>query len=133
VQLVLYREMGRDLSAVRPAWLASIDEISLFLFFFGAVLTYASTAALAAGMGTAGWLRPSHKRVYVGLCLFALVGVGVRIVEALSSPRASLWGFDHVYALPGFVLMIPAVPWIMPCLLGFVLLHRAGAQAPGGS
>ncbi|MCK6483353.1 MAG: hypothetical protein HUU22_03460 [Phycisphaerae bacterium] len=130
VQLVLYREMARDPSAVRPVWLGTIDDVALILFFFGAVLTYVSTAALAAAMGRAGWLRPSHRRVYVGLCLFALIGVGARILESLSSPKASLWGFDQPYALPGFVLMIPAVPWIMPCLLGFVLLRRAAAHAP---
>jgi len=28
----------------------------------------------------------------------------------------------------GFIVDIPAVPWIMPCLLGVVLLRRAGDE-----
>ena len=32
------------------------------------------------------------------------------------------------YTSPGFIAGIPAVPWIMPFLLGVVLLRRAGDE-----
>jgi hypothetical protein len=34
----------------------------------------------------------------------------------------------HWHTIPGFVAGIPAVPWIMPCLFGIVLLGRAGRE-----
>ena len=40
----------------------------------------------------------------------------VDVVTATSAP----W-----YMRPGFIAGIPAVPWIMPCLLGVVLLRSA--------
>jgi len=36
--------------------------------------------------------------------------------------------FMHWYTIPAFVAGIPAVPWIMPCLFGVVLLRRAGDE-----
>jgi len=41
--------------------------------------------------------------------------------RALSTP----W-----YTSPGFVVGIPAVPFIMPFLFGVVLLRRAGLEGP---
>ena len=40
--------------------------------------------------------------------------------------------FKHWYAIPGFVVGIPAVPWIMSCLFGVVLLRRVGDEQRGG-
>ncbi|MGE0000557.1 MAG: hypothetical protein AB7F50_07425 [Fimbriimonadaceae bacterium] len=33
------------------------------------------------------------------------------------------------FELPAFALAIPAVPWIMPCLIGLIVLRRAGSTA----
>jgi hypothetical protein len=33
---------------------------------------------------------------------------------------------EHWHRIPGTVAGIPAIPWIMPCLLGVVVLRRAG-------
>ena len=56
-----------------------------------------------------------------GVALLFLVIRGLQYPDprALSAP----W-----YTSPGFVVGIPAVPFIMPFLLGVVLLRRAGEE-----
>ncbi|MDA1261243.1 MAG: hypothetical protein O3A20_11575 [Planctomycetota bacterium] len=130
MQLVEYRSLARLGSETMTPEIALMDQLSLILLFFGATLTYLATAAFAAAMGKLRWLGSTTSRVYVTISLLAALCVGIRIVEAFSSAQSPLWGFDHWSSLPGFVLLIPAVPWLMPCLLGIVLLRRAGAGAP---
>jgi hypothetical protein len=58
-----------------------------------------------------------------GVALLFLVIRGLHYPDprALSTP----W-----YTSPGFVVGIPAVPFIMPVLFGVVLLRRAGEEQP---
>lgn len=130
VQLAVYRGIERVGSAQVVAEIASLDELSLVLLFVGVMLTYLATAAFAAALARARWLGPTVSRVFMGASLFALLCVTARIAEALASTDNPMWGFRRWYALPGFILAIPAVPWIMPGLIGIVLLRRARAEEP---
>ena len=89
------------------------------------LLTYLATAAFAASFGRIRWLGRGATRAYVAANLIALLCLVLRGMSfpdpaALSTP----W-----YTRPGFVAGIPAIPFIMPFLLGVVLLRRAGDEA----
>lgn len=92
--------------------------------FVAAVLTYVATAAFAASLGEARWLGRGAARAYVianMILLLLLVARGLSYPE-LSSDTAP-W-----YVRPGFIAGIPAIPWLMPGLLGVVVLRRAGDE-----
>jgi hypothetical protein len=99
-----------------------LGELYSILEFVACTMTYIATAAFAASLGQARWLGRGAARAYVTaslVCLLLLVMRGVSFPE-LSADTAP-W-----YVRPGFIAGVPAVPWIMPCLLGVVLLRRAG-------
>lgn len=89
---------------------------------FACALTYIATAAYAASLGQIRWLGSGAVRAYVILSLALLT---LLVARGLSYPDLSSdtapW-----YVQPGFIAGIPAVPWIMPCLLGVIVLRRAG-------
>jgi hypothetical protein len=98
--------------------------IDMILFLAGA-LTYIATAAFAVSLGQAQWLGRGAARAFTIVSLVALLLLlirGLRFPDphALSTP----W-----YTSPGFIVGIPAVPFIIPFLFGVVLLRRAGDTA----
>jgi hypothetical protein len=121
-QLGAYVLMVHDGQAP-PAVIAMSNVFDILLFIAG-VLTYLATAAFAASLGRIGWLSRRATRVYVFLNLVALVCLAAR---GLSFPDPTESAMPW-YVRPGFVAGIPAVPWIMPFLLGVVLLRRAGDE-----
>jgi len=108
---------------VAPA-LISVANVLDTLLFAACVLTYLTTMAFAASLAKVRWLGSASSRAYVFVSTAALTLI---IIRGLSFPNpaasSSPW-----YTQPGFIAGIPAVPWIMPCLLGAVLLRRAGAE-----
>jgi hypothetical protein len=95
------------------------------LLFMAGFLTYLATVAFAASLGRVQWLGRRATRSFMivnGVALLFLVIRGLQFPDprALSTP----W-----YINLGFVVGIPAVPFIMPFLLGVVLLRRAGEEA----
>jgi hypothetical protein len=70
------------------------------------------------------WARAARAFMivsFVALLFLVIRGVQYPDGRALSAP----W-----YTSPGFVVGIPAVPFIMPFLFGVVLLRRAGKEEP---
>lgn len=104
-----------------PAVKAMADVYDILLFI-ACVLTYVTTAAFAASLGRAGWLGISATRAYVIVAVVALLFIVLRGMS-YPDPTASSTPW---YIRPGFIAGIPAIPWIMPYLLGVVLLRRAG-------
>jgi hypothetical protein len=126
IQLGFFRAIERAGPGQESPGISSLDELSLILIYVGAVLTYLATAAFAAALGRTQWLGRTASRAFVGASLLAVLCAGIKVAEALASPENSMWGFERWYTAPGFALMIPAVPWIMPYLFGVGLLRRAG-------
>ena len=98
--------------------------IDMILFLAGA-LTYFATAAFAVALGQARWIGRGAARAFMIVSLVALLLLVIRGLHfpdprALSAP----W-----YTNPGFIVGIPAVPFIIPFLFGVVLLRRAGESA----
>src|SRR5712691_672812 len=107
-----------------PAALASLSKPIDILLDLGAVLIYLATAAFAASLGRVQWLGRTATRAFIIVSFVALLFLMMRGLQysnpaALSTP----W-----YTNPGFVVGIPAVPFIMPFLFGVVLLRHAGDE-----
>ena len=110
-----------------PEVFVSLSELQDILLFFGGVLTYAASGSFAVSLRWAGWLGRGASRAFVGVSLFALVCIVTRGLQfpdpaAMSAP----W-----YTVPGFIAGIPAVPFVVPCLLGVVSLRRANREYDG--
>jgi len=94
--------------------------------FVACVTTYVTAAVFAAGMGRVRLLGRSAAAVYVTM---ASILVLLIILRGLEFPEISA-NTAPWYTRPGVIAGIPAIPWIMPGLLGAVLLRRArGPQA----
>ena len=118
--------LGAYVTKVRDGQVAaatnSLIDVFDILLFVGCVLTYLATAAFAASFRRTRWLGRGAALTYVALNFVALLclllrGLSFPDPSALSSP----W-----YTEPGFIAGIPAIPFIMPFLLGVVLLRLAG-------
>lgn len=105
-----------------PPAIVPLINMSDILLFVACVLTYLTVAAFAASLGRARWLGHGAARAYVIVNLIALLFIAIR---GLTFPDPTA-GSTPWYTQPGFIAGIPAVPWIMPHLLGVVLLRRAG-------
>jgi len=103
---------------------AVLSDFYSILEFVACVLTYLATAAFAVALGQARWLGQGAARAYAVASLLLLLLVVMRGVSYPEiSANTSPW-----YTQPGVIAGIPAIPWIIPCLLGVVLLRRAGDE-----
>lgn len=125
--------LGASVAEVRdgriPAAIASLSDVGDILLFVACVLTYFATAAFAASMRRAGWLGPTSTRAYLGMAFVALSCI---VTRGLSFPDPDA-GATPWYLRPGFIAGIPAVPWIMPFLMGVGLIRRAGDEPLGAA
>ena len=115
---------GKEHSGEVPAALVSLGDTTDVLLFVAGFLTYLATLAFAASLGRVQWLGRGATRAFVivnGVALLFLVIRGLQYPDPreLSTP----W-----YTSPGLIVGIPAVPFIMPFLLGVVLLRHAGEE-----
>jgi hypothetical protein len=94
--------------------------------FVACVMTYVTTAAFAAALWRVRFLGRNAALGYVtasALLVLLIVMRGLEFPEI--SAHTAPW-----YTRPGVIPGIPAIPWLMPCLLGAVLLRRAGDAQP---
>lgn len=115
---------GKEHAGEVPAAIVSLNDTLDLLLFVAGFLTYLATATFAASLGRIQWLGRGAARAFMivnGVALLFLVIRGLQFPDpkALSEP----W-----YTSPGFIVGIPAVPFIMPFLIGVVLLRRAGEE-----
>lgn len=101
------------------AAIVALGNVYDVLLFAACVLTYFATAAFAASFGQTKWLKRGAARAYIITSFVALLFIGLR---GLSFPDPTA-GATPWYTNLGFIAGIPAVPWIMPFLLGVVLLR----------
>lgn len=111
-----------------PPGLIMMSAMSDYLLFFGGALTYFASAAFAAALGRTQWLGRRAGRGFVAASCVAVLCLVVR-GPTFPSPTAVA---EHWYDIPGFVVGIPAVPWIMPMMIGVALLRRAGDEPRRG-
>jgi hypothetical protein len=89
--------------------------------FVACVMTYVTTAAFAAALWRVRFLGSSAALGYVTASVLLVLLI---ITRGLAFPEIS-GNTAPWYTRPGVIAGIPAIPWIMPCLLGAVLLRRA--------
>lgn len=107
-----------------PPGLDTLSAMSDYLLFFGGALTYIAAGAFATSLGRASWLGHVASRTFVTVSSFALLCLAVRGPK-FPDPTGAL---THWYDIPGFVVGIPAIPWLIPLMFGVVLLRRAGSE-----
>jgi len=115
---------AKEHSGEIPQAIVSLRPFQDLLLSLAGALTYAATAAFAASLARAEWLGRKASLAYIIVNFIALFFIVIKVVEhpdpaAVSQP----W-----YAIPGIVLVVPALPLVMPSLLGVVLLRRAGNE-----
>lgn len=112
-----------------PATFHDLNEVINMILFLAGALTYIAAAAFAISLGQTKWVRRGAARAFTIISLVALLLLVIRGLHfpdphALSTP----W-----YTNPGFIVGIPAVPFIIPFLFGVVLLRRAGESGAAPS
>src|SRR5438445_968647 len=115
---------GKEHAGEVPAAIVSLRDMLDLLLFVAGFLTYLATAAFAASLGRVQWLGRRATRAFIIVTFVALLFLMIRGVK-YPNGRATPW-----YTSPGFIVGIPAVPFIMPFLFGVVLLRRAGEERP---
>ena len=106
---------------IPPAFHDLSEVINMILFLAGA-LTYIAAAAFAVSLEQALWIGRGAARTFMIVSLVALLLLVIRGLH-FPDPRALSMPW---YTNPGFIVGIPAVPFIIPFLFGVVLLRRAG-------
>ena len=102
-------------------WTAWLNAMSDILLFFGSLFTYLATSALALAFYRAGWIGRSAA---AAASLASLALAACLISRGLTFPDPSVV-FAEGYSVPGWIAGIPAVPWLVPCVLGLAILRRA--------
>jgi hypothetical protein len=127
---LIFDAFGFGISTVRlnggevPSTFHDLNPVIDMILFLAGALTYIATAAFAVSLSQARWIGRGASRAFMIISLVALLLLVIRGLhfpdpKALSTP----W-----YTSPGFIVGIPAVPFIIPFLFGVVLLRRAGDQ-----
>lgn len=121
-----YWVMRTTLQTRPEAAMIAMNNVMDAQLFAAGGLAYAGIASFAGALGAARLLGRRSAMVYVILNLVALAFLFVRGVT-FPVPGA---GSDPWYLQPGFIVGIPAMPWLMPFFLGAVLLRRSGSGTP---
>lgn len=101
--------------------LTALDALAMSALFLGSTLTWLASALFAAALGRAGWLGRRAAGALVGT---SLVGGAFVVARGFAYPELNA-ALSHWYSIPGFVAGIPAVPWMLPCAMGVLVLRRA--------
>ena len=116
--LTIYDLVAKQASAGNiPAWTSPLQILISSWLKLYAVLSYLATSLYAMALSKAGWLAKFGCAAFAGLGAIAAVLALIAIITPNGTGTLT-HGF--------FVLLIPAVPLILPYLLGVNLSRRAG-------
>lgn len=124
VMVELFREAKLPTAGEAQAWHAAMTDLTDILLFFAGVLTYLATAAFAAALARKQLMR---RGASIAMITLSFIALGFLATRGLKFPNPDIV-FQHWYTIPSFIVSIPAVPWMMPCMIGIVLLWRAGNE-----
>lgn len=110
-----FRQFAASGTTVWPDWYPPVNQFLLLLSTVEVGLTYAATAAFAASLARAGVFSRRASRVYIA---FSALGFVLNMLPpSLPEP----------FATAGYAVSIPAIPFLMPYLMGLNLLRKTGA------
>ena len=122
---VFGRHFAQEHGGEIPQAIVSLGPFLNLLLCLAGALTYVATAAFAASLARTGWLGRKASRAYIIVSFIALFFIVILVMELPDTKAVS----QPWYVIPGgFMVGIPALPWIMPAWLGVVLLRRAGDE-----
>lgn len=101
-----------------PVYGTLTENSSDVLLFFAGLLTYVATGCYALAFARAGWLGPIKAKLVAAIATIAILGLAAR---GLGFPDLG----EDWYMVPGDIVGIPAIPWLMPYLLGVAALFQA--------
>jgi hypothetical protein len=107
-----------------PSPNVSLQAFRELVLSLAGALTYVATAAFAVSLARTQWLGRKASLAYIIVSFIALFFIMIKVLERPDPAAAS----QPWYTIPGFILGVPALPLIMPSLLGVVLLRRAGDE-----
>ena len=110
---------ARDLAQYRSLDGTPLANASDVLLFFAGLMTYVATAFYALSFMRQGWLSRGAAWVMAIVAAIAVVGL---VMRGLQYPDLS----ERWFTMPGMIVGIPAIPWVMPYVLGVMALVRAG-------
>ena len=108
-----------------PLYGTPLGNASDVLLFFAGLMTYVATAFYALSFLRRGWLSRTAAWVMAIVSAIAVVGL---VTRGLQYPDLS----ERWYTMPGMIVGIPAIPWLMPYVLGVVALVRAAEGEASG-
>ena len=111
-----FKSFEASASKTRPDWYAPSRDLFNTISVVDVELTYLATAAFAASLKAIGWFKPTACRIYI---IVSLLGFVLNLVPS-SSPTPLV--------IAGYLVSIPAFPFIMPYLMGVNLLRRLGNE-----
>jgi hypothetical protein len=115
---------AREHGGETPPAIVSLNPFQDLLLSLAGALTYVATAAFAASLARTQWLGRKASIAYIIVNFIALFFIVIKVLEHPDPAGTS----QPWYTVPGFILGVPALPLIMPALLGVVLLRRAGDE-----
>lgn len=124
LSFMLGAQLVRAREGQLPAPFLAMSDVTDVLLFVACALTYVATGMFSAAFRRSQYLGRCPSRAYILASSAALVFL---ILRGLAFPNPTS-GSTPWYTQPGFIAGIPAVPWIMPALLGVVVLRRAGNE-----
>lgn len=97
-----------------PEWFGPIKSEIVVILIVEVGLTYLATAFFATSLKKAGWFRKTPSNIYIVISLFCFLSISIAPV------------FPEPIARAGSIFGIPALPFIMPYIMGINILRRAG-------
>lgn len=110
----LYRIMAASPLENRPEWASPVANQFRYIPNITSSLIYIATAAFAASLKSAGWFKPGACKSYI---VISLLGILLSILPS---------SLPEPFITANFIATIPAVPFMMPYLVGINLLRQAG-------
>lgn len=102
----------------------TLSDVLDALELFACTLTYAAALLFALSFGRAGWIRRGASVGFalasaVGFTMILLRGISLRDLDAPTTP-----GYVRLASVAG----VPAITWIIPILLGVIVLGHTGER-----
>lgn len=101
----------------RPEWYLPLRAQFGLISAVEVGLIYAATAAFATSLKTVGWFKPAACRIYI---IVSSLGFLLTVLPP-SVPEP--------FATAGYLVCVPAIPFVMPYLMGINLLRRVGNRS----
>jgi len=95
-----------------PEWFLPVRKLIGLISIVEVALTYIATAVIALALKFSGLLNKTACRIYIIISIFAFL---IIILSAFC---------PEPLKTAGFAVSIPAIPFIMPYLMGINLLRR---------